>query len=66
MCNDCLSKGLWSHEENKELDKFINSFSRKKKPSYRPAIRKAQEDLPVAEALPVLEKGTESQQEKAQ
>lgn len=65
MCNDCLNKGLWSHEENKELDRFINGFSRKKKPSYRTA-KKPQENSPVAEEaspLPDRVEGTEPQKQ---
>ena len=42
MCNDCLTKGLWSHDENAQLDKFINGFGpRKKRPSYR-TVKKAE------------------------
>lgn len=44
MCNDCLTKGLWSHEENAQLDKFISGFGpRKKRPSYR-TVKKAQSE----------------------
>jgi hypothetical protein len=34
MCNDCLTKGLWAHEETEQLDKFISGFT-KKKPAKR-------------------------------
>mmetsp|Transcript_28383 Transcript_28383/g.84030 ORF Transcript_28383/g.84030 Transcript_28383/m.84030 type:complete len:82 (-) Transcript_28383:1316-1561(-) len=37
MCQECMTRGLWAHEETQQLDKFIAGFTNKpraKKPSY--------------------------------
>jgi hypothetical protein len=55
MCNDCLTKGLWEHEEKQQFDRFVNGFSaRKKKPSYRSAAqpKKPDPEDPIVESSP--------------
>ncbi len=45
MCQECLTRGLWAHEETKRIDDFINGFIPKKnrKPAYE---KKAQPPAP--------------------
>lgn len=30
MCNECMTRGLWLHEESEQIDKFISGFTKKK------------------------------------
>jgi hypothetical protein len=40
-----MTNGLWHTEETEQVEKFINSFSRKKKPVYRNRQPSAPTDL---------------------